>query len=103
MESNPILELKEKIRTLAKQQVIFKLQRKTVYLTVVRTMEPWGATVKHIDNRFRLRHMYLAYGLIRGKTVEQIENKSKAPYSYDARTVSKLVEKYSPEAICIST
>ncbi len=102
MESNPILELKEEIRKMAEQQVTLKLQRKTVRLSVKRRIHPVDAANMHADNRFRLRHMYLAYGIIRGKTVEQIESTSKAPYSYDARTVSKLVEKYTPEAVRVS-
>ena len=95
-----ILKFKEDIKKLAVQQVKLKLQRKTVHLSVKRIIHPQNATDMHMDNRLRLRHMYLAYGFLRGKTIEQIESSSKT--NYNKHAVSTFVEKYSPEAIRIS-
>jgi hypothetical protein len=97
---NPILDLKEEIKKLSQAQCTLKPQRKTVYFEGERTVEPWEATYKHMSNRYTLRHMYLAYGLLRGKTIEQIESNRKT--EYNERTVSKLVERYSPEAVRVS-
>lgn len=95
-----ILKFKEAIKELAVQQVKLKLQRKTVHLSVRRNVHPGDAASKHMYNRFRLRHMYLAYGFLRGKTLEQIESSSKT--NYNKHAVSTFVEKYSPEALRVS-
>ena len=95
-----ILKFKGVIKQMAVQQVSLKNQRKTVKREGKCVIHPDTAVEMHADNRFRLRHMYIAYGFIRGKTFEQIESNAKTNYSKDA--VSKLVEKYSPEAVRIS-
>ena len=51
-----------------------KAQRKTVNLKVERTVDPFSAAENVRSNRERLRIMYAAYGVLRGKTFEQIEN-----------------------------
>lgn len=100
MKSNPIFKLKDKIKHLVAEQTPLKNQRKTVNLKGKRLIPAWDAQITHADNRIRLRHMYLAYGLLKHKTIEQIECSSKTPYNES--TVSMLVEKYSPEAVRIS-
>jgi len=72
-----ITKFKEDIRTLSEGQRELKNQRKTVKMVGSRTMSPSEATWKHQMNREKLRIMYAAYGLMRGKSFSQIENKHK--------------------------
>lgn len=53
----------------------------------------------HGYNRYRLRIMYMALGLLRGKTQEQIESNPKS--SINMEQVNKLVEIHRDEAIRI--
>lgn len=94
-----IKDLKNLIKELAQQQIVYKEHRKTVRFpegkerqkTIV---ERWNheqfkyvdtevvltadlAVEKHLRNRTYLRLLYVAYGLLRGKTLEQIENATK--------------------------
>lgn len=84
--------LKNQIKALATAQVEAKANRKTVNLSVPRTMEPGQATFLHQQNRYKLRELYMAYGLSRGKTQEQIEANPKTPINMDS--VNKLIEQY---------
>ena len=70
-----ITKFKNDIKELSEQQRYFKNQRKTVNLQGTRTMSPSEATWKHQANREKLRLMFAAYGLMRGKSFSQIENK----------------------------
>jgi len=100
MEQNPILILKENIKELAEKQPILKNQRRTVYREGKKIMTPWDAGIMHADNRFRLRHMYIAYGMLKGKKFKEIESSAKTPF--DEEYVSKLCDKYRPEAVPVS-
>lgn len=85
--------LKEKIKTLAALQIELKNQRRTVRLSGLRTMSPGEASWKHMTNRDTLRHMYIAYGFMRGKTLLEIEGKSKeAP---NLNYVDKFVKEFT--------
>jgi hypothetical protein len=70
-----ITKFKNDIKELSEQQRNLKNQRKTVRFTGTRTMSPSEATWKHQMNREKLRLMFAAYGLMRGKSFSQIENK----------------------------
>jgi hypothetical protein len=89
--------LKEKIKTLAAEQVVLKNQTKTVNLQGVRTMPAHIAKYQHGRNRIELRCLYMALGLLRGKTPEQVESKSKTPIDMDE--VNALVKKYGTESV----
>lgn len=91
------LTIKEQIKVLAQEQKVLRNQRKTDKLVGERTMDPWQAAMKHKSNRFQLRYLYAAYGIIRGKSLEQIEGKSKEPINMDK--VNKLIEQYNEQAI----
>jgi len=65
---------KEEIKKLAEEQKFLKDQRKTVHIKGERKYEPWWATMKHAENTNKLRIMYAAYGIMRGKCFSQIEN-----------------------------
>lgn len=67
-------KLREEIAALEKEQVNMKAQRKTVNLKVERTVDPYSAYMRVLSNREKLRVMYAAYGLMRGKRFNQVEN-----------------------------
>ena len=71
-----IKSLKLEIKKLSAQQRFFKNQRKTVRLIGERSIPSYEATWRHKANRVDLREMYIAYGIMRGKTIQQIEPKS---------------------------
>ena len=67
-------QFREEIAALEKEQINMKAQRKTVNLKVERTVDPYTAADRVINNRCKLRVMYAAYGLMKGRRFEQIEN-----------------------------
>lgn len=69
-----IAKIKADIKELVEKQKFYKNQRKDVHLQGERKMPAWEATYKHQSNRERLRVMYAAYGLMRGKSFSQTEN-----------------------------
>lgn len=97
---NTLLELKSRIKELAGQQLGLKNQRKTVKLEGERTLQPWEARYKHAQNREELRCLYMAYGILKGKTSEEIERNPKTPINQ--KLVDKLIEQYkivTPEVV----
>lgn len=88
-----IQRLKNDIKGLSTQQKTLKNQRKTVNRIGKKLMEPWQADYQHGYNRWDLRHMYLAYGLLRGKSVDVTEPNRKTPI--DMELVDKFMEKYA--------
>jgi hypothetical protein len=92
-----VLSLKAVIKRLALEQTNVKAQRKTVHLKVERTLPPWKANFLHMANRDKLRYLYIAYGFMRGKTLDQIEpNRKTEPV---IEKVNHLVSFYG-ETIC---
>ena len=81
--------LKNEVIDLSNIQKILKNQRKTEKLVGKRLMEPWEAVFKHQTNREQLRLMYAAYGLMRGKSFSQTENK----YSEEVHPLNEFKEK----------
>lgn len=67
-------KLREEIAALEQEQISMKVQRKTVNLKVKRTVDPYSAAMNVLSNREKLRVMYAAYGLMRGKRFNQVEN-----------------------------
>ena len=74
---NAIKSMREEIAALEKVQKNTKEQRKTVNFHGERTMPDWKATMLAAEQGTRLRVMYAAYGLLRGKKFSQIENNAK--------------------------
>jgi len=87
--------LKQEIKKLAENQKELKNQRKTVKLDGERTMPTYEAAYKHYSNRTKLRHLYMALGLLRGRTAEQVESNPKTPINMNV--VNKLMEQYGNE------
>lgn len=90
MENNTIKtikDLKNEIKTMADYQKVLKAHRKsekfvgerTTYTSCGKTYElgPSIATMWHQERRHKLRMMNVAYGILRGRTLMQIENTSK--------------------------
>lgn len=65
-----ILNLKNEIKELNVEQKADKLQRKTVYLSVPRTKDPFEAQMDVITRKETLRILYNLYNILRGKTNE---------------------------------
>jgi len=64
---------KDYIKTMAEEQRFLKNQRKTEKLVGNRKMPAWEASYKHQVNREKLRVLYAAYGVLRGKSYSEIE------------------------------
>lgn len=89
--------LRENITVLEKEQRFLKNQRKTVNLIGERKIFNGQAQVKHIFNREKLRLMYAAYGLARGKNYSQIENaypEENHPLKNYQSRIDKILEDY---------
>lgn len=98
-----IKQLRQEIAALEQEQIAMKAQRKTVNLKVERTVNPYDAADKVRNNRPKLRVMYAAYGVLRGKTFEQIEssydrenNDIHPLYGY-GREINEILNKYGYE------
>ena len=98
-----IKQLRQEIAALEQEQIAMKAQRKTVNLKVERTVNPYYAADKVRINRPKLRVMYAAYGVLRGKTFEQIEssydrenNDIHPLYGY-GREINEILNKYGYE------
>lgn len=94
-----ISQLKSDIKKLAENQKFYRNQRKSVYIIGERKMTPSEAQFRHTVNSHELRLMYAAYGLMRGKTFNQVEchysASEKHPLESYKLNIEKLIEKYS--------
>ena len=91
-------DLKSAIAVLAAKQRATKEQRKTVRFIGTRTMSPNDAAAQARDNKVELKHMYLAYGVLRGREINQIVSEKT---EYSERKLNELLTKYG-EALCVS-
>ena len=82
--------IKEEIKRLAEEQKFLKPQWKTVNIKVFRQVKADQAAYQAFKNKFELRHLHVAYDIIRGK--EPVYPKKAY---YIEKKVSALVEKYS--------
>lgn len=97
IEKIDIKKMKEDIKGMVELQKFYKNQRKTEKLVGERKISPSDATYKHAANREDLRIMYAAYGLARGKSFSQIENKypeEEHPLQKYQKTIDRITEKY---------
>jgi hypothetical protein len=97
--------IKEEIKKLAENQTSLRNQRKTVHIKGERVMEPWKAAYLHSENRYKLRLLYAAYHVLKGRDLSTFETKNKEntwPISIYKRDIDKLIEKYGiqEEAVC---
>lgn len=92
-----ILKMKNAIKTKVAEQKVLKNQRKTVNLVGNRIVSEHEAALRHIVNREWLRYHYLAYAILRGKSIENMEPKNSKPYSQSG--VQKIVDSYG-QVVC---
>jgi len=92
-----ISKMKEDIKAKAEEQKFLKNQRKTVHLKGERKMSANDATYKVLENSEKLRALYAAYGLARGKSFSQIENhypEENHPLQKIQYRIDKIMESY---------
>ena len=86
-------KIKEAIKNMAENQKSLRNFRKTENFKGTpeerKQMEPWQAVLQHRSNREKLRILYAAYGLMRGKAFSKIENK----YSEDNHPLNEFIDK----------
>jgi len=90
-------KLKSDIKELAEKQKFYRNQRKTEKIIGERKLQPWEAACAHHENRNKLRIMYAAYGIIRGKNFSEIENhypEENHPLKEYQYQIDKLIKKY---------
>lgn len=90
--------LKNTIKELSSQQQFFKNQRKSIHLVGERIISPYAATSKHLNNRHILRLMYAVQGLLKGKSLEEVETHNRPetyPLSYYRKEIDNLLAKYA--------
>ena len=93
-----IAAMKDAIKKASEIQKFYKNQRKTVHIKGDRLMSAKDATYQHMANREKVRIMYAAYGIARGKSLSQIEarwseeNHPLKKYQYD---IDKLLKQYA--------
>jgi len=93
------LALREKIKALSKEQKDLRPQRKEKY-SGQRKFDRGTAESLMRQNKYELRHLHIAYGLIKGRPYEAIERKvadNNAPsWSY----IEKIKQEYTDETVC---
>lgn len=95
-----VRQMKSDIKTLVAEQKSLKPQRKTVHFAGTRTVSPGTAVADHLFNRYELRHMYIAYAIMRGKTLDQVEpNRKTQP---NEKAITKILKKYDEQDVCLS-
>lgn len=97
-----IKEMKETIKKMVEKQKSFKNQRRTNKIVGKREMPAWEASYKHALNREKLRIMYAAYGLARGKSFSVVENhypEENHPLHEFEDKIKKIFKKYELEEV----
>lgn len=88
-----IQQLKLDIANLVTEVRQLKPQRKTINFTGIRTMSPNDAATRVSNIQFELRHLYIVYALLRGKTLDMVEpNRKTEPSQWQ---IERYMEKYS--------
>ena len=93
-----VKKMKADIKAKAEEQKFLKNQRKTVHIEGERKMSASDATYKHQTNREDLRLMYAAYGLARGKSLNDVErhyDEENHPLKQYQGSIDRILDKYS--------
>ena len=80
------MKLKLELKTLALEIRSLKSQRKSFSSGYVPGL---------ISKQYNYRHMHIAYCLMRGRTIEQIENKVREHNAHDERLVQNYINQYT--------
>jgi len=102
-------DLKQAIKDLSQKQRETKLQRKTnLPVGTSRTIHPHDAQMLALSQKETLKHMYIAYALLRGKPISKAISPIKGTdgtdpthFDYSKRMVEEIMEKYG-EAVRVS-
>lgn len=87
-------KLVEDIKILANEQISLKPQRRTVNFSGERTIKPWEAVKKANENKEKLRHLYVAYNILREKEVVPFIKRE-----YNKALVDKYIKEYKEDFI----
>lgn len=82
-------KIREEIKRLADEQLVLKPQRKTVHFVGTRTVDAYKATVQAFENKERLRHLYVAYAILKGKEPQEFTKRE-----FQQSLVDKYVDMY---------
>ena len=103
-------DLKQAIKDLSQKQRETKTQRKSgLPIGTPRTMHPKDAQLLALKQKEELKHRFIAYAILRGKSIETAigpkldanGNLRDAHTTYSKRRVDEIKEKYG-EAVCVS-
>jgi hypothetical protein len=95
-----VTKIKADIKELVEKQKFYKNQIKTVHLVGKRKIPAWEAVYKYQGNKHKLRILYAAYGLMRGKSFSVTENcypEENHPLKYYEYEIDKLITKYESD------
>ncbi len=93
-----IQALQGHIKELVKRQIITKANRKTVKISVERTIEAEEAAWKVPINRAELREHYIAYAVLRGKDPKDHLGSSTLE---EFTGVVNILAAYNEEVVCV--
>ena len=104
-----IFELKARIKNLAAAQKQLRNERKASY-TGARTIKAssvyrdWqNAISAHLTNKYELRHLHIAYCLLRGRDMKCIETKCMDNNKPSQHKIDAIMKEYSDvEALCVN-
>lgn len=91
-------KMKIDIKDLVEKQKFLRNQRKTVHILGDRKIPAWQATFEHQINGNKLRILYAAYGLARGKSFSYTENhypEDNHPLNEFKYDIDKIITSYS--------
>jgi len=94
-----IIELKAKIKDLSSNQRYLKDQSKSKFNKFERKVSYLEAQYYHRTRRAELRLLYITLGLLRGKTLKEMEEIYSPLDHYDNLKVTKLHFEYSEEVV----
>lgn len=82
--------IRKEIKTLSAAQMKLKPQRKTVNFKGERTLPVWNATEKVMENRYYLRHLYIAYAVLK-----EVDRPKVTKKEISKSLVDKYITKYT--------
>jgi hypothetical protein len=87
-------KLVKDIKVLAQEQIDLKPQRKTINFSGIRVIDSWKAVQKANENKEKLRHLYVAYNILREKEVIPFTKRD-----YNKSLVDKYINDYREDFI----
>lgn len=94
------LNFKKIIKGMVAEQKENRRNRKSINLVGDRTIHAGTAQMRHISLRYSLHHYYIAYAVIKGKSVEWINQHVDKSFTPENKIVQAIIAKHG-EAICV--